>query len=296
MSSVEAVLATQPAAEATALIKDSFPLLINLLGALAVFVLGWIVAGLLAKITRSVLRRTNLDEKLSVAVTGEKPGPRFRLDRWVGTVVFWVVLLLALVAALNVLNLTTVSEPLNQFLNKVFAFLPQALGAAVIAAIAWIVATLAKTALLRGTRNFSLDEKLFGKDEPDAPKAVVVGETVAQVVFWFVLLFFLPLILNALNLGAQLSPLLNLLDGLLAALPRILKATIIAAAGWLIARIIKLITANLLQSTGIDRVGAQFGLDAEKGGQPLSAMVGTLVFILIPVSYTHLTLPTNREV
>lgn len=265
----------------SSLLESSYPLLINLLGALATLIIGWILAGVLAKIVRSVLRRTNIDEKFSASIGIQKEAGSFRLDRLLSTLVFWIVILLTVVAALNVLNLTTVSEPLNNFLNQIFAFLPQVGGALVIAAIAWIVATVVRSLLLKATGSFDLDHKLFGKDEPDAPAGVLVGETLANVVFWLVLLFFLPLVLNTLNLGSQLAPLLNLLDSLLAALPRLIKAAAIGFVGWLIARILRLITSNLLLSTGVDQIGKQFGLDSGKGGQPISSLVGTVVFVLV---------------
>ncbi|WP_216899930.1 mechanosensitive ion channel [Synechococcus sp. CCY 9618] len=261
--------------------ESSFPLLVNLLGAIATLVIGWILAGVLAKVVRVILRRTKIDEKFSAAIGSQPGGLAFRLDRLISTVVFWIVILLAVVAALNVLSLTTVSEPLNNFLNQIFAFLPQVGGALVIASIAWIVATVVRSVLLRTTRSLSLDEKLFGKDEPDAPAGVLVGETLANVFFWLILLFFLPLVLNTLNLGSPLSPLLNLLDNLLAALPQLVKAGVIGFVGWLIARILRLITSNLLLSTGVDQFGRRFGLDAAKGAQPLSSLVGTLVFVVV---------------
>ncbi len=49
----------------------------------------------------------------------------------------------------------------------------------------------------------------------------------------------------------------------------------------MIARILRLITSNLLLSTGVDQFGKRFGLDAAKGAQPISSLVGTLVFVVV---------------
>ena len=111
-----------------------FPLVTNLLGALALLLVGWLVAGLLSKTVRGLLRRVNVDERIS-GVAGGTVSPGVRVDRWAGTIAFWVVMVLAIVAALNVLNLTTVSEPLNQFLNQIFSFLPKLGAAALLAAL-----------------------------------------------------------------------------------------------------------------------------------------------------------------
>jgi hypothetical protein len=259
------------------------PMVAHLIGALAILVVGWIAGGVLARLVRTLLRRFSLDSRLTSAVpSGALPSSGVRLDRLLAAVVFWVVMVLAVVAALNVLNLTTVSEPLNQFLNQIFAFLPKLGAAVLLAAIGWIVAVLARTALLGATQQLNLDERLFeGEGGSGATPGMAVSRALGDVVFWLVLLFFLPLVLNALNLGAQVTPVVNLFDAFLSALPRLFKAGAIAAVGWFLARIVRTIVANLLASTGIDRVGAEFGLDPERGAQSLSWLVGTLVFILI---------------
>jgi len=257
-----------------------FPLVTNLLGALALLLVGWLVAGLLSKTVRGLLRRVNVDERIS-GVAGGTVSPGVRVDRLAGTIAFWVVMVLAIVAALNVLNLTTVSEPLNQFLNQIFSFLPKLGAAALLAALGWLVAAIAKGSLLRVARGLALDERLFEGSQDDAPSGVVVSETLANVVFWLVLLFFLPLVLNALNLGSQVTPIVNLFDTFLSALPRLFKAAAIAGVGWFIARLVRTLVSNLLSSAGIDRLGAELGLDQQPGAQSVSWLIGNLVFVLI---------------
>lgn len=82
-------------------------------------------------------------------------------------------MILAVVAALNVLNLNTVSEPLNNFLNQIFAYLPRIGGAAIIAAIAWLVATITRLVAIRIAHSFALDEKLTqATDQPTAARSI----------------------------------------------------------------------------------------------------------------------------
>lgn len=254
-----------------------------LAGALGILLVGWIVGGLLARLVRLPLRRFSLDSRLASAVPRNAlPASGLRLDRLLSALVFWVVMVLALVAALNVLNLTTVSEPLNQFLNQIFAFLPKLGAAILLGAVGWFLAMLARTAVIGATENLNLGERLFESEgEAGATPGMAVGGALGDVVFWLVLLFFLPLVLNALNLGAQVAPVVNLFDSFFSALPRLFKAAAIAAVGWFLARIVRTIVANLLASTGVDRVGAEFGLNPQRGAQSLSWLVGTLVFVLI---------------
>jgi len=257
------------------------PLVLHLLGALATLLAGWVVGALLARFVRSFLRRLSVDSRLNAAIPGGMGPSGLRLDRLLASLVFWVVMVVALVAALNVLSLTTVSEPLNQFLNQIFAFLPKLAAAALLAILGWTLAFLARSAVLAASQRWSLDQRLLETEADGAPTGPVLSQTLGDVVFWLVLLFFLPLVLNALNLGAQVTPVVNLIDTFLSALPRLFKAAAIAGVGWFLARIVRSIVANLVAASGLDRVGAQFGLEPERGTQSLSWLVGTLVFVLI---------------
>ena len=97
--------------------------------------MGWLLAGVIASTSRRLLRRTRLDRLVSSGQ--DESAGNLSLERWIATIIFWVILVLAVVAALNVLNLAAVSEPLNEFLNQIFAFLPKLGAAAVLAAVGW---------------------------------------------------------------------------------------------------------------------------------------------------------------
>ncbi len=277
------LLQAPPALAVPGVPSEVVPLVAHLIGALAILLVGWIVGGVLARLVRSLLRRLSLDAHLSAAVPGAAlPTSSLRLDRLLASLVFWIVMVLAVVAALNVLNLTTVSEPLNQFLNQIFAFLPKLGAALLLAVVGWVVAILARSALLGATQRLDLDQRLLDGDAAgEGRPGLAVSNTLGDVLFWLVLLFFLPLILNALNLGAQVTPVVNLFDTFLSALPRLFKAAAIAAVGWFLARVVRTIVSNLLEATGLDGVGAEFGLNPERGAQSLSWLAGTLVYVLI---------------
>jgi hypothetical protein len=96
-----------------------------------------------------------------------------------------------------------------------------------------------------------------------------------NALYWLILLFFLPIILDTLNLQGPLQPVQNLLDQLLSMVPRILGALIIGAVGWFLARIVRGIVSNLLVAAGANRLGARFGVPQ------LAQIVGTVVYVLV---------------
>ena len=255
----------------------------RLLGALAILLVGWLIASLVSKAVRSLLKRTEVDNRLAGMIAGGRNQSDLKIENLIGAIFFWIIMILAVVAALNALNLQTVSTPLNAFLNQIFGFLPRLGSAAVLIAIAWVVATLVKAIVVRTAQSFSLDERLAEQapTDPMSPSPFLLSETLGNALYWFVFLFFLPLVLGVLDLQGPLQPVQNLLDQILSALPNILKAVLIGVVGWFVARIVRGIVTNLLSASGADQIGARFGLSRSTGGQSLSWLIGTIVYVLI---------------
>ena len=108
-----------------------------------------------------------------------------------------------------------------------------------------------------------------------------LSETIGNALYWFIFLLFLPSILSTLGLEGTLVPVQQLLNDILSILPNILAAIVIAAAGWLVAQVVRQIVTNLLAAAGIDRIGSRFGFSNRPGNQSLSWLIGTVVFVLI---------------
>jgi hypothetical protein len=257
----------------------------SLLGAIAILILGWLGATFVAKLVQSLLKRTEIDNRIAQVIMGQEAGAEPPpIEKWIATTVYWIIMTFVLVAFLNALRLEVVSEPLNSFLQQIFNYLPKVGGALVLLGLAWALATVAKLVLTRGLARFNLDDRLAqqsGAEPGESP--FLVNETLGNALYWFILLFFVPLILQTLGLDENIEPVRDVLNAILSALPRILVATIIAVVGWFIARIVRGIVTNLLAATGIDRLGEQFGLRGGGDALSLSTLIGTIVYVLILV-------------
>lgn len=254
-------------------------ILLKLIGAVLILVLGWIVSGAVAKFVQKALRKTQFDERLTGFMVGGKKSSGITVESILVLATTWLIRLVAVVAALNALDLTTVSQPINGFLTQVLTFLPSLAGAVVLSILAWFVANLVKSLVMQSAESFDLDGKVNGASTENA---ISPTETLANALYWLVFLLFLPAILGILGLNGPLAPVQNLLNDLLSALPRLLKAAGIAAVAWFVAQVVQNIVSNLLAAAGVDQMGRQVGLQA-KQGQSLSAMGGLVVFTLIMI-------------
>ena len=256
----------------------------NLLWAVGILLIGLIVSALVSSVVGGLLKKTTIDNRLAAWITGRPEGGAGapQVEKWISAAVFWIIFIFFLVAFFNRLNLTAVSQPLNTFLNQITGFLPRLAAALIWLGIAWVLATVAKMAVSRLMRTFSVDERLnqeVGSASSERP--LLLSDTVANALYWFIFLLFLPLILEALQLQQALLPVNNLLNQILAAIPKILEAVLIGFVGWLLAMVVRRIVTNLLAAAGADGLGARFGISRTSGGQSLSWIVGTIVYVLI---------------
>ncbi len=254
----------------------------QILAAIAILLVGWLIAAIASAAIRGILNRTNIDNRIAAWIAGRPDGAEApEVEKWIANAVYWIIIIFTLVAFLQALNLTAVSTPLNQLLNQIFDFLPKLAGAAVLLAVAWLLASLVKLVVTRSLRTLNLDRRLGQQVGEAAATGFSLSETIGNTLYWFIFLLFLPAILNALQLQGTLQPVQQLVNEILSILPNIFAAILIGAVGWLIAQVVRRIVTNLLAATGTDRVGAQFGISPTTSGQSLSGIIGTVVYVLI---------------
>jgi hypothetical protein len=259
----------------------------TLLKAVLVLLVGWIVAMVGRMATRGLLRRTSVDNKLAEWATGRQgDGPPVEIAA--ARIVYWILIAFTLVAFLTVLGLGTVADPLRNFLDQVFRFLPRLFSAGILLALAWLVASGLRFLISRALSVTSLDERL-GKEVGDggtAPPSRMLAETV----YWLVFLLFLPAVLDALGLEGLLAPINELVGEVLAFLPNLFGAAVILGFGWLLAKVAQRIVTSLMGATGADHLGERVGVSRVLGERRLSVLVGLIVYVLIfvPIVVTAL--------
>ncbi len=254
--------------------------ILGVIKAIFILVVGLVVAGIVKSLIKKLLNSTEIDNRIAEAITGQRGGEStIPVEDWIANLFYWLIVLFAVVAFLNALQLEAVSTPLNALLSQVTGFLPKIVGAGFLLGIAWVVATLVKTIVTRALDAFNLDRRL-GEQSGEASD-FSLSDTIGTALYWFIFLLFLPSVLNTLQLSGTLEPIQGLLDEILAMLPNILGAVIIGAVFWFVANIVRRIVTNLLAATGVDRLGEKFGISSTSSRQSLSSILGTVVFVLI---------------
>ena len=252
---------------------------LGVLKAIVILVLGVIVASIVKGIVKKLLSSTDIDNRIAEAVSGQRGGETIPIEDWIATLFYWLIILFAVVAFLEALQLDAVSDPIRSLLSQITGSLPLILKAGALLGIAWVVATIVKTIVTRGLGALNIEQRL-GLDTASSADFSLT-DTLGNALYWFIFLLFLPAVLSALQLNGTLQPIQNMLDEVLAMLPNILGAVIIGAVFWFIANIVRRIVSNLLAATGVDNIGRKIGFSGGAGKQSLSSIIGTVVFVLI---------------
>lgn len=242
-----------------------------ILAAIVILLVGWIIALIVAAGVKKLLQKLNTNHRLSSA-TGHKPN----IENLLSKLVFWFVIILAVVGALNVLNISGVSDPFSNMVSRVLAFIPNLLAAVAVGFIGWIVAGLVKAGLTNVLARTEMDEKLSNE--------VGVGSlssNIGEIFYWLVLLLFLPIVLSILGLTGLLIPVQNMVNEAVAYLPNLLIAGVIIFVGYILAKIVRGIVEGLSNSLGLQTQAEKIGLFKNSN---VSKFLGSFVFAIIIIT------------
>jgi hypothetical protein len=240
----------------------------GILGALGILIIGWLVAVTARAGTRRLLALLKVNARIE-----ESTGQKVQVEWGIAIGVFWVIVLITLVAVFDSLHLDLISNPFAQLVSQIIGYLPRLVAGTILLLVAWLLATVARAVANKVVSATTLDEKLSSEAGMEP-----MSGTVANVLFWLVILLFLPTILSAYELHGLLEPVQAMLAKLLDMVPNVFAAAVIGFVGWIVAKVLRGLVTNLLAAAGADKLGAKVGL-AES--VRLSRFAGTIVFIFV---------------
>ncbi len=242
-----------------------------IIAAIVILLVGWIIALIIAAGIKKILTKLGTNQKLSNAT-----GHRSNIENIVSRVIFWVVMVIAVIGALNVLNLSSISSPFSNMIQQFLLFIPQLLAAIAIGFVGWIVANLVKVGLKNLLDRTQLDEKLSAEVGVNP-----ISHNIADIVYWLILLLFLPIVLSILGLQGLLIPVQNMVNEAISYLPNIFIAGVVIFVGYILAKIVRGIVEGLSNSLNLQAQAEKIGLF--KNGS-LSKLLGSFVFAIVMIT------------
>ena len=119
----------------------------EILAALVVLIIGWIVAVLLGKLVRKLLSLTRIDkalDKVGLKQVRDETGLELSIARFVGDLVKWFLIIVSVLAAADILRLSEISV----FLRSILLYFPNVVVAVVIVIIGVLVGNFVQRLVL----------------------------------------------------------------------------------------------------------------------------------------------------
>lgn len=252
---------------------------VNLLIAVIILVVGYIIAKLIERAVIAVLERTDVDNRLARAMESD-PEAEPSVERAIAKFVFYLIMLFVLIAFFRRLGLDFITQPLNQLIASFVAFLPNLIAAAVILGVGYILARIARGLVTQLSRGLGADR---------LARRVGLGLSLSQLLGVLVYaLILIPVIiaaLNALDIEAISGPATQMLETFLNAIPGLFGAALLLIIAYFVARVIADIVADLLAGMGFNSLAQRLGLSritAETApGRTPSEIAGFIVLVAI---------------
>ena len=171
----------------------------RVVGALIIFLIGWFIALGIGKLVAEILKRIKFNkifEKGSWKTALDKADIKLDAAGFIGAIVKWILVIVFLLAAVEILGLAQFAG----FLNMVLGYLPNVIVAALIFVVAVVIADI-----LEKVVRAAVEGAKFG-----------YGQVAGAIIKWSIWIFAILAVLIQLGIGKELF--LSLFQGLIALL------------------------------------------------------------------------------
>ena len=242
----------------------------GVIAAILILIIGWFIAGFIKRMTTKLIKKTGIDDKLKSS--------SLKLSSFVGKLLYFLVMIFVFMLALGKLGLTEVLDPIKNLLNGFTNYIPNIIGAGLVAYIGYMLATIVSELVeLSGDTIKKFTPKL------KLPENLDVVKILKKVVFIFV---FIPLLISAfhiLDMKAISEPATSMLSSFFEAIPRIIVATLIILIFVFVGRFVAQLLKDLLQSLNIDGLVSKMNMSEYVGTKSIAKLISNIAYALIVV-------------
>lgn len=251
-----------------------------------------LVAYVVARLARWAIAR--VVDKIPVLQRHHEAEPGKTVGGLIGDVTFWLIMLIGILLALQPLQLSQVLAPVNELTTNTLAFVPNLIAAGLIFFIGLVVARIVRRivegALLVANADAWLRKTGLIESAGAAPATTAeapvtpsgrpsISRSIGTIVFFVIMIPVTIMAFDALRIEVIAGPAREMLTAIGLAIPRIFGALILLAIGYMVGKIAKSATEQILPSMGFDRAVSAIGISPESTTP--SRTVGSVVMIAI---------------
>ena len=207
----------------------------NIIGAIAIFLVGNLLAKTVKQILISILNRVKLDKlQQRIGITEDESTIGF--SQLIGNVVYALILIVAAIGALHTLNIEAISLPAVAMLNSIFAMIPNVFTAVLLVFVGVMIGRLAGSLLSAFLSSIGINnwaKEVF--NVKDGNKKIVISNLVGDFVKYLIVVLFVVQSFSVLHLDV----LNNIGVMIISYLPNFVGAIIILCFGFFLSNLLE---------------------------------------------------------
>jgi len=213
------------------LLNDVMGFVPNIIGASIIFFVGSIVAKIVKQIVEAAMSTINLDKWANKAGAEEVTG-NSAISSTIGTIFYVLIIIPIAISALDVLQISAITEPATALLGTILTSIPLVIGAAIILGIAYMIARWVSGLIEEVLPGLGVDRSVAALGF--LPEGVTVSSIVSKIVMIAIMLF--SAIAATRLLGFE--ELTSIVNEILALGGKVIFGGVIIAVGFMIANLL----------------------------------------------------------
>ena len=220
----------------------------RIVAAIIIVVFGYFLSKLVRDILKIILQKTKIDSLQSKI--GVKSGKSTSFSAIIANIVFALLMIVFVIAALQALQLHSISDPASEMLSTVFTYLPLLFAALIVIVIGIFIANIVAGLLENVIAGTGFDDRIgeiMPKNKEGKP-AIAFSRLLGIIVRVVIIIFFVVAGLRIMNIEV----LTKIGTTIIAYMPNVLAAVIVFIIAWFVAdKISKLILKASPDSEGL---------------------------------------------
>ncbi|MGB0867110.1 MAG: mechanosensitive ion channel, partial [Granulosicoccaceae bacterium] len=172
----------------------------------------------------------------------------------IAMLVYYMVVLFVLIAVLERMGMTNVLEPLKKMATQFVGYLPNIVGAGIVAYVGVLLARIVSDFV--GIALAKVDQQIAVRAGSNDVRVSALGKT---FVYAAILLPIIVAALGVLDIDAISDPATAMIEKFMGAIPNIIAAAIIVTVTWFVAKFMVQILRGLLESLQVDELPKRMG-------------------------------------
>lgn len=213
--------------------------------------LAFVAATVASKLVAKLLKLAKLDEKFDK--WGVNEGAAGTSTKFIGKLVYLVVFLCFIPAALEAIGIGSIAHPISNFVSAFIGYLPNIIAAVILVYVGVLISQVLGQVVSVLLKKTKLDS-LVKKADVEGKQTVLLTDVLTKIMVSAVVLLSVVAALSVLDIHAISAPAIEIVQSIFGAIPNIILAVVVVAVGSLVANLACGLLYNVLVAVHFDSV------------------------------------------